>query len=173
MIIIIGITGSGKTTLAKEIKDFWKDTVPDDLYVISAGQWAREKFDIYEKSPEAASKLWFLTQEYLKTDPEAIRNWLRNQMETCRPVIVEGLRNPRDAAMIAEQRPDYVLVFLEDRNNTLMENNTHLLREAKMIIDVEEELLRLSPPKYTITVPARKWDNELIRFLIGCLIITA
>lgn len=109
MLIIIGASGVGKTTLARAVAA--EAEKEEDVQVVSAGGWVRAETGIYEHTPEARAQLEVATRELLGMDPEWGRRWLRAQTTSCRPVIVEGLRIFEDYKAITHGR-DHLVVEL-------------------------------------------------------------
>lgn len=107
LMIIIGNTGTGKSTLAKRIADLFP--TEDRPYVLSAGRWIREHQNEWGHGPEISQKLSQASTEILQKDPTFCLRWLRSQTETCRPVIIEGLRNPVDFAGLYTPGEDIVV----------------------------------------------------------------
>jgi len=106
VLIIIGNTGTGKSTLAQKIAECLPEEEP---VVISAGRWIREYMDEWGHGPEVAAKLSKASTDILRKDPTYCLRWLRSQTETCRPVIVEGMRNPVDFTGLFTPGQDIVI----------------------------------------------------------------
>lgn len=161
MIVILGPTGSGKSTLAAAIADIVQKQ--EDVHVISAGKWARTQFGIEEKTPEAAQQLWNLTQEHLSYHPHAITNWLSQELETCRPVIVEGIRSVIDFIHIAKLRPNYMIVQIIDNHTEipLFEQNFDMLIN---------NVYQVIPPNFILRIPAKHYNATTVNFLATSLL---
>lgn len=107
-IFIIGSSRSGKTTLAKTLQDSLSD---HDPRLVSAGTWARSTFGDESHTADSATSLAEKTRQALDKNPCVVREWLVKQTKTCRPVIIEGIRNPIDFAGVWNPAED-VVVFL-------------------------------------------------------------
>jgi cytidylate kinase len=106
MLIILGYTGTGKTTYAKEVA---RISAAEDPVVISAGGWVREATGIHEHSVEASRLLAAESLKLLREDPYRAARWIKDRAETCRPVIVEGIRNPLDFTYLYHPSRDLVV----------------------------------------------------------------
>lgn len=157
MILILGTSNSGKSTLARAIQDHLFPQ--EDVSVISAGEWARNKFNIYEKTKEAAAELWFRTNQYLENDPEAVRDWISAHMETCRPIILEGCRNLKDVIHAIKLRPIYSVAHL-------MPTASSDGWEIQKINGIIDTLISIDDhPNCILHIPSQKWTPSHVSFL--------
>ncbi len=103
MLFILGPTRSGKSTLARKVADL---LAGEDPVVVSGGGWVRARLPpecTYEQ--RAAYALGAL-----RLNPNAALDYLEPLATTCRPTIVEGLRNPRDFCRLWNPATDVVVL---------------------------------------------------------------
>lgn len=159
MLVIIGPTGSGKSTLAQRIAN----QCDEDVSIVSAGQWARKQFGITEHTPEAGAKLWELTQAYLKDRPNAVKDWLVAQQETCRPLIYEGLRSADDLVAITKDQP-YILVNVQP--NTIADD-----WEQMALSQLRKKAWQHTTPHFEICFPFRTTNDMMEKTLADYLLV--
>lgn len=109
-LFIVGVTGSGKTTLAKKVADAASQR--EDVVVISASGWIRSITGIKGHSKADVQALTDRSKEELAKNPTVALDWIRGQIHGCRPTIIEGCRNPVDFFGLYDPCEDYV-VFIE------------------------------------------------------------
>lgn len=108
---IIGVTGSGKTTLARKVAEAASQR--EDVVVISASGWVRALTGIKGHSNADVQVLTERSKEELAKNPTVALDWVRGQIQGCRPTIIEGCRNPVDFFGLYDPCEDYV-VFIVD-----------------------------------------------------------
>ena len=109
VLLIYGPSGVGKTTLARAVAEsaHLRDL---DSKVISASGWLADRYPGHYAyaatlDPKArTAHLTGLSLRHLAAYPNDPAEWLVSQVRTCRPVIIEGIRNPMDLAAVARIR---------------------------------------------------------------------
>jgi broad-specificity NMP kinase len=98
-VFVVGATGVGKSTLAKKLAaDLGCD-------VVSAGGWVRA-----EAGDLPVEDLTLFALDRLREDPDLTLRWVGPRPDAEYQVI-EGVRNPRDLAILLDPKTDVVLVL--------------------------------------------------------------
>lgn len=100
-VFIIGPTGAGKSTLAQALGEKL------GAHVVSAGGWARAAFPSKQREELATAAV-----AKLREDPDVAIRWMEREGLEDGYQIVEGVRNPRDFALLCAPRRDAV-IFLD------------------------------------------------------------
>lgn len=108
---ILGVTGSGKTTLARKVADAASQR--ENVVVISASGWVRSITGIKGHSKADVQVLTGRSKEELSKNPTVALDWIRGQIQGCRPTIIEGCRNPVDFFGLYDPCEDYVVFIID------------------------------------------------------------
>jgi hypothetical protein len=112
-IFVIGLSKVGKTPLADQLAASFGFTR------VSASEWIRSTF--VPKDPvNALAEITAASQERLQADPDVCVRFITEKYNVVElgGFVLEGLRNPRDFALLFRPERDFVL-FVTHPNNTL------------------------------------------------------
>lgn len=101
-VFVVGHTGVGKSTYARALADALGPTAT----VVSGGGWVREQ------CPSTfADTLTAYAMGALQEDPDVAIKWVGPRDPGPGWQIVEGLRNPRDFALLCDPKQDVIVVL--------------------------------------------------------------
>jgi hypothetical protein len=112
-IFVIGMSRVGKTPLADQLAE------PINFIRISASEWVRSTF-VPNDPANALAEITQLSMEKLKENPDVCVDFILDKYDVVRRggFVIEGIRNPRDFALLFRPERDLVM-FLSFPNNTL------------------------------------------------------
>ncbi|TSC82432.1 MAG: hypothetical protein G01um101419_588 [Parcubacteria group bacterium Gr01-1014_19] len=114
-IFVIGMSNSGKTTLAKKIAELY------GLECLSASEWVRTASPEFADGPKSDDQVAAMTEftiATLKKNPKITVDFLNDKYDLTKSYVIEGVRNPGDFIRLFNPVTDYV-VFITNNNNAL------------------------------------------------------
>jgi hypothetical protein len=160
VLIIIGGTGSGKTTTARKLAA--------QRPIISAGGWVRDLTGIREHSEEAAADLAAASIRQLEIDPLSAVSWINEQVQKhpTRDVVLEGLRNPFDLLHLAKPG-DHVLDMGGEGVSAWERSGLAALRGCREWLGLQGVSWSSMPTRHLVQLPEPEPAHVATRFLYG------